>query len=409
MYRIAKDRPLTEAEILNFHFEAPYFQALYKAPVPVIIAREDGKLLLLNRAFEEVTGYSANELPSIEEWRRLQGMDDAQMRARFASYFNVGKVLEPVRVTIKTKAGKSLIWELFSAPLGSTSEGQRMVINIASDVTRKLDQQRQLESLASQLEVEVRKRTKALNSTIEALKLEVDERKRMADALSLSRERLKNLSMRTLTILEADRRSISKELHDSLGASLAAIKFSLEEKELRRSQGGGRLDETLDLEIGYLLDTIKETKRISANLRPTTLDDLGLEATIKWYLRQFQRMYRDIDVEFTTEIEDRNVPEAMQIIIYRLVQEGMSNAAKHSAASLVQLHLDYADDDQAISLFIKDNGHGFDVSEAIARKDPLSGYGLTAMRERCEIFGGSFHIESKADEGTRIHAILPLV
>lgn len=408
MYRIAKDRPLTEAEILNFHFEAPYFQALYKAPVPVIIAREDGKLLLLNRAFEEVTGYAADELPTIDEWRRLQGIDEGEMKARFASYFEVRKVLAPIRVTVKTKTGEALIWELFSAPLGCTTDGQRMVINIASDVTEKIGHQRHLEFLASQLEVEVRKRTEALNATIEALKVEVDERKRMGDALALSRERLKNLSMRTLTILEADRRSISKELHDSLGASLAAIKFSLEEKELKRSQADGRLAASLDQEIGYLQDTIKETKRISANLRPTTLDDLGLVATIKWHLRQFQRIYRDIKVDFTTRIEDHNVPEAMQIIIYRLVQEGLSNAAKHGKASAVRLNMAYADGGKSISLLIEDDGCGFDVHEAISRKDPLSGYGLTAMRERCEIFGGSFHIDSKSGRGTRIHAILPV-
>ena len=95
-------------------------------------------------------------------------------------------------------------------------------------------------------------------------KIEVEERKRISEALTLSRERLKKLSLRTLTILEADRRSISKELHDSLGASLAAIKFSLEDKEIKRSQKGGRLDDSLEQEIAYLLSTIKETKRISA-------------------------------------------------------------------------------------------------------------------------------------------------
>jgi PAS domain S-box-containing protein len=408
MHRIAKDRPLTEAEIFKVHLEAPYFQALYKAPVPVIIAREDGRLLLLNRAFEAVTGYTAGELPSIDEWGRLQEVDEAEMRARFASHFNLETPLAPVRITVKTKRGGVLIWELFSAPLGCTTDGQRMVIQIASDVTEKIDHQRHLESLASQLEVEVCKRTEALNATIEALTVEVDERKRMGDALALSRERLKNLSQRTLTILEADRRSISKELHDSLGASLAAIKFSLEEKELKRSRADGRLEESLDQEIGYLLDTIKETKRISANLRPTTLDDLGLVATIEWYLRQFQRMYRDITVEFTTDIADSHVPDAMQIIIYRIVQEGLSNAAKHGRASTVRLRLGDADNGQSISLFIEDDGCGFNVHDAISRKDPLSGYGLTAMRERCEIFGGSFQIDSSAGHGTRIQAVLPV-
>ena len=123
---------------------------------------------------------------------------------------------------------------------------------------------------------------------IAELEDEVAKRKCAGQTMALSRERIRRLSRQTLELLEADRRSISKELHDSIGASLAAVKFSLEEKELTRKQNQGRLEESLDQEIAYLLKTIKETKRISANLRPTTLDDLGLMATIDWFLRQFK-------------------------------------------------------------------------------------------------------------------------
>jgi signal transduction histidine kinase len=230
----------------------------------------------------------------------------------------------------------------------------------------------------------------------------------MSEALSLSQERLKKMSRHTLDALEADRRTISKELHDSIGASLAAIKFSLEEKEMKRSQNNGRLDETLTQEITYLMATIKETKRISANLRPTTLDDLGLMATIQWYLRQFRRMYGNINVHYSTEIDERDVPEAMKIIIYRIVQEGLSNAEKHSEAKKVKLQLKLTQDKHAITLILEDNGQGFNVEEILSSKDPLSGYGLTAMRERCEIFGGSFHIESRLGKGTKINAVLPI-
>ncbi len=249
--------------------------------------------------------------------------------------------------------------------------------------------------------------TKTFDATIMALKNEIAERKRMGDALALSRERLKSLSRRVLDIMEADRRTVSKELHDSIGANLAAIKFSLEEKEMKREQGHGSLDESLNPEIAHLLETIKETKRISANLRPTTLDDLGLMATLKWYLRQFRRLYGDIHIDFSTDIVEQDVPEAMKIIIYRIVQEGLSNAEKHSEADTVRLRINFANAGRSISVLIDDNGRGFDVGEAFSKKDPLSGFGLTAMRERCEIFGGAFHIESQPGQGTRINAIMP--
>ena len=181
--------------------------------------------------------------------------------------------------------------------------------------------------------------TESLDSVILELKKGIAEREHIAEALSLSRERLQRLSRKTLDVLEADRQTISKELHDSIGASLAAIKFSLEEKEMTRLQNKGRLDESLDQEIAYLMETIKETKRISANLRPTTLDDLGLLATIEWYIRQFKQLYGDIQIDYTTEIVEQNIPEAMKIIIYRIIQEGLSNAEKHSEASVIRLSL----------------------------------------------------------------------
>jgi len=398
-----------DGDVLNFRIEAPYFQALCNAPVPVLVACDDGRLLIVNHAFRKTTGLSHKDIPTIEAWAGHILNDSADGdETHLSRLFEPEKVLSPSRISLKSTAGQPLIWELFNAPLGRTTDGHRMAVIIASDVTQTVEYERHLESVMNRLEEEVSIRTKDLNATINALEREISERKRMGDALSISRERLKNMSRRTLDVLEADRRTISKELHDSLGASLAAIKFSLEEKEMKRDQNHGRLEESLNQEIAYLLATIKETKRISANLRPTTLDDLGLMATIQWYLRQFQRLYGNIHVDYRTDIAEEDVPEAMKIIIYRIIQEGLSNAEKHSEANSVRLQMGFSDGNRSISLLIEDDGRGFDVNEILSEKDPLSGYGLTAMRERCEIFGGSFHIESHHGRGTRINAILPI-
>ena len=398
-----------DCDVLNFRIDAPYFQALYHAPIPVLIADDDGRLLMTNHAFQAATGFSHDDFPTVHAWAEhfLTDADNGNEND-FNGLFEPGKVLTPLRISFRNKKGQSLIWELFNAPLGRTSDGQRMVIIVASDITRTIDYERYLETAMNRLEEEVSKRTKDLNATINTLESEIAERKHIGDALSISRERLKNMSRRILDVLEADRRTVSKELHDSIGASLAAIKFSLEEKEMQREQNHGRLDESLDQEIAYLLATIKETKRISANLRPTTLDDLGLMATIQWYLRQFQRLYGNIRVECRTDIAEEDVPEAMKIIIYRIIQEGLSNAEKHSEASSIRLQMGFSDGNRSISLLVEDDGRGFDVEDVLSEKDPLSGYGLTAMRERCEIFGGSFHIESHLGRGTRINAILPI-
>jgi signal transduction histidine kinase len=270
------------------------------------------------------------------------------------------------------------------------------------------DKTKHREALLDRLEQSPRVKAEDLNTVVTKLKEEIAEHERVAEALTLSRERVKRLSKQSLHMLEADRKTISKELHDSIGASLAAIKFSLEEKELTRKENQGHLGESLDQEIAYLLKTIKETKRISANLRPTTLDDLGLMATIEWYLRQTKQMYGDIQIDYTSEISEQDIPEDMRIIIYRIIQEGLSNAEKHSEASSIRLDLKFADNNKAISLIVEDNGLGFDVEEVLSSKDPLSGYGLTAMQERCEIFGGKLHVASKIGTGTKLIAKLPI-
>jgi PAS domain S-box-containing protein len=401
--------PPDNGDAVQIRIDAPFFKALSNAPIPVLVASDDGRLLMINEAFETATGLSRKEIPTLEAWTDRMVYDSVpRCNSRLSELFDPAKVLAPIRVSLQTSNGQPLIWELFNTPLGHTADGRRMAIIVASDVTRTVENERRLESAMNHLEGEVSKRTQDLNTTIRVLEGEVAERKRIGDALSISRERLKNMSRRILDVLEADRRTISKELHDSIGASLAAIKFSLEEKEIQREQQCGRLDEPLTQEIAYLLETIKETKRISANLRPTTLDDLGLMATIQWYLRQFQRLYGNIQVDFEKTIIEEDVPEAMKIIIYRIVQEGLSNAEKHSEADHIRLQMGYTDGRHAISLRIEDDGRGFDVDDVLSRKDPLSGYGLTAMRERCEIFGGSFHIDSLPGQGTRINAILPI-
>ena len=274
--------------------------------------------------------------------------------------------------------------------------------------TSDSDKKSHRESLINQLEHTLSESEKDLDAAMTELKQDNAGHEDVSEALSLSMERMKRLSKRTLDVLEADRQTISKELHDSIGASLAAIKFSLEEKELVRKENKGRLDEPLDQEIAYLLKTIKETKRISAHLRPTTLDDLGLMATIEWYLRQFKQMYGNIRVDYSTEINERDVPEDMKIIIYRIVQEGLTNAEKHGKASVVGVNLSFSNDNHSIFLKIEDNGRGFDVADVLSNKDPLSGYGLIAMQERCEIYGGTFHIQSQRNRGTIITAMLPV-
>lgn len=384
-------------------------KAIYYAPVPILIARDDGNLLLVNLKILDETDLKAEKITTVDTWiKNITPYPDIDNKSDSLSYFKSSLSLETFKVSVKTQSGTPLIWQFFNAPLGKDTDGFKIILCIAQDITDSVLQKKHTEFLMDQLEQQVSIRTEALNSTIVKLENEIIEKNRIRDALTLSREHLKRISRHTLDILEADRQTIAKELHDSIGASLAAVKFSLEEKEMKRSKNNSQLNDSLNPEVSYLAATIKETKRISANLRPSTLDDLGLTATIDWYLRQFHRMYRDIHIEYSSEIAEKDVPEAMKINIYRIIQEGLTNAKRHSKASTIVLSLGYCDGGHSIVMSIEDNGCGFNVKEILSNNDPLRGYGLIAMRERCEISGGVFHLDSKEGKGTRLKAIIPI-
>jgi signal transduction histidine kinase len=142
------------------------------------------------------------------------------------------------------------------------------------------------------------------------------------------------------------------------------------------------------------------------NLRPSMLDDLGILATIKWFCRQFESTYSKIRISQSIEIEEHEVPGSLRTVIFRVLQEGLNNIAKHSMAKMVLLSLRRAD--QTIELVIQDNGQGFDLSKAQAPDSTTHGLGLESMRERTELSGGSFQIESTVGKGAIIRASWPI-
>jgi len=234
---------------------------------------------------------------------------------------------------------------------------------------------------------------------------DITRRKQVERELDISRQYLQKLSRNSIEALENDRRTTAKELHDSIGASLAAIKFRLEGivDEIARTpqKAAASLSET----ITYLQEAITETKQISAKLRPTILDDLGLLSTITWYLRQFTEQFGNIKLTQHIEVREEDISDTLKIVIYRVLQESLHNAAKHSDAAEIRIGLK-SDSDRFV-LEVADNGCGFDVQKTLSRLDPLSGYGLASIRERAEIVGGSLAIDSSPGEGTSIKMILP--
>ncbi|MGD8948285.1 MAG: PAS domain S-box protein [Desulfobacterales bacterium] len=229
-------------------------------------------------------------------------------------------------------------------------------------------------------------------------------RKQMESELEKTQQHLRELSRKSIEVLENDRRTIAKELHDGIGVSLAAIKFKLEgiaeEIAPKPQKAFASLNET----ISFLQAAITETKKISATLRPTILDDLGLLSTITWYTRQLSEQFGNIQLNRKIEVREEDIPETLKIVIYRVLQECLHNAVKHSEATEISISL--KSDAHQIVLEIDDNGCGFDVQKILSGQDPLSGYGIASMIERAEIAGGSLMIDSSPEKGTCIRMIL---
>jgi signal transduction histidine kinase len=139
------------------------------------------------------------------------------------------------------------------------------------------------------------------------------------------------------------------------------------------------------------------------DLRPSTLDDLGILATIDWFCREFGKIYSTIHIEKLINIKENEVPALLKTVIFRVMQEALNNIAKHSKADLI--HLTLRETDDKVELVIQDNGQGFDLAEALAMDSSRRGLGLTSMRERTELSGGSFNVESVPRKGTVIRAI----
>ncbi len=142
------------------------------------------------------------------------------------------------------------------------------------------------------------------------------------------------------------------------------------------------------------------------DLRPSMIDDLGLLPTLSWFVNRFGEVYSQIRTQLNMPVEEQEIPSALKIVIYRITQEAMNNIAKHSRADLVRVSLLKRDAEMEVT--IHDNGHGFSLEKVNSQESTRTGLGLSSMKERTELSGGSFEIESNEGHGTTVRASWPL-
>jgi PAS domain S-box-containing protein len=226
------------------------------------------------------------------------------------------------------------------------------------------------------------------------------------EALRVSQTELRRLAAQHLTIQETERRRIAADLHDGLGQSLSLLKLGIQ--EALRHLGAGAPAKTVE-SVKQLLPkvagTLDELRRICMDLRPSSLDDLGILPTLSWFVREFESAKCKTRIEKHIGVNENDVPEPLKIAIFRILQEAVSNAVKYADADCIRVRLHNGGD--VLAFTIEDDGKGFDPGTLASRDDARRGLGMQSMRERAELSGGSYALSSALGQGTKVCVVWP--
>jgi PAS domain S-box-containing protein len=352
-------------------------QAVAQSPAGVVITDANGNVEYVNPKFVEMTCYPEEEAvgktPRIlksgehsyefyqELWRTITS--GREWRGEFYN---------------KKKTGE-FYWESASISSIKTEEGAiTHFVGVKEDITERKQAEEALRKAHEELEKRVAERS----------------------------AELRQVSSRLLDAHEEERRLIALDLHDGLGQSLSAMKFRLESilQEMKEDVGG-TCARSLQSVVPMVQEAFEEVRRITRNLRPSVLDDLGILATISWFCREFESTYKGVSIATRIDVREDDVPDALKIVIYRILQEALNNISKHSKADRVSLSL--TKHDRNVILTVEDNGTGFDLEPLVSGKRMVASLGLAGMKERAALSGGSFSIESRSGAGTTICATWP--
>ncbi len=230
---------------------------------------------------------------------------------------------------------------------------------------------------------------------------DVTDRVRAEEALRRSKEELRELASAANSVREQEKSRIARELHDELAQALTALKMDASWIAERLPPAEKTLAGKLAVMQAMLDGTVAATRRISADLRPLMLDDLGLVPAAEWLVQNFTER-TGIHCELAVGAPDLELAEPYASAVFRILQESLTNVARHAQASLVEVALDR--EDGAVTLMVRDNGRGFSLDDP---RKPNS-FGLMGLRERAYLLGGEVEVASERGRGTTIEVRIPI-
>jgi PAS domain S-box-containing protein len=236
--------------------------------------------------------------------------------------------------------------------------------------------------------------------TILSLVHNVTERKKAEETLNQSYNEIRRLTEHLQNIREEERANIAREIHDELGQQLTVLKMDVRGLNKKLSPTDGPIKQKIADIIDLLDATVKSVRRISSELRPNLLHNLGLVAAMEWHLNEFEKR-SGIEVIFNKSKKELKLPDSIKNGLFRIFQESLTNISRHANANTIKVAINQKN--QKITLSIEDDGQGFEI-EKIATKQT---FGILGMKERSQMMGGNYEIRSRPGKGTTVIVAVP--
>jgi len=270
-------------------------------------------------------------------------------------------------------------------------------LNKLTEGVKALGRGADVEKIPVDTEDEIGKLAAAFNDMTESLKMR-------EEALRDSEQRLRSLSSQLIKAQEKERSRLSKELHDELGQALALLKHRVRSVQKNLSESHPSLSRDCEQTGSYIDEIIESVRRLSRELSPSILQDLGLSSALRWLVENFPKQY-SLETSFEIDDIDHFVSEEAQTNLYRISQEALTNIAKHAEANHVSFVV--KKNEKSVSVAIEDDGKGLDLNNIRSGHSPEKGLGLETMEERARMLGASLEISSRTGGGTRIALTIP--
>lgn len=390
-----------ESERQRLQDERDHFHQLLEAmPTMAWTARPDGAVDYVN---QRTLGYLSLKSRDIEGWgwQQVVHPDDLpECLNRWKRSISTGELYETEMRLHENKSGEYR-WHLVRGlPVRDSTNAILRWVGTTTDIDDQKQARAVLEQSQARLAEAVRVGTKDLREANQALREEIEERKKVEMALRCSQEELRKLSAHLQSARESERATVAREIHDELGATLTAAKMDLHWFARLLANGEAPSAEKLTGALELIDSAIQTVKRIATELRPGILDHLGLWPALQWQLQEFE-----LNFGITCRIDPAPVGVILekdaQTAVFRIFQEALTNIARHSQATEVNVGLRAIRNRILVS--IGDNGVGLPPAKLL---DPEA-FGIQGMRERARTFGGDVKFARNESGGTSVLVEFP--